>query len=300
MKHVLFGFTAVIASLSASAYVSPTYSQQSAAAPAQVTKPIAKVDELAALVPEKFRKKGTITASVNADVPPVKFIDEDGKIVGLAPDLFVMAAQTLGLEPKLETGAFDAMIPGLQAQRFDMILSMADWKDRQARVTFVDYLKSGVSLVALKESNITVKSRADLCGRSVAISRGTKLQEDIVKIGADCKAAGKKEPEVVTYQDSSTILLALPSKAADLGWVDLTIASYNVNKSDKFEIVYTEYTAPNGMGFLKGEEDMAKAWQAALQYLDKEGHYKAALGKWGLQDDAMPGFPINGGPEPQK
>lgn len=252
---------------------------------------------LSSLVPAAYRERGTITAAVNPDVAPVKFVNDDGQIAGFTPDLLSAAADVLGLKLQLTQSSFDALIPGLSANRFDVLLSLADFPSRHNVVTFVDYLNIGETIVASPSRKLSVKSLDDLCGLQIALPRGTATVEEANRLNTKCVAAGKKPMTIATYPDTNMTLLSLTTNASEAAWVDSPVANYNASKfPQKYQVVYFNYIAPYGIGFGADEKgkQMANAVQQALLKLQKDGVYDQLLKKWGLSPrDARPTFPIN-------
>lgn len=253
---------------------------------------------LAALVPKYYRDKGTLTVGVNPDVAPIKFVDDDGDIVGFTPELLAAAAKELGLKMDLSKASFDAMLPGMAANRFDVLLSLSDFPSRHKAVTFVDYLDMGETVVAAPGHIGTLKSTDELCGLKVALQRGSAAMQTAMKLSGTCEKNGKKPLAISTYQDSNMTLLSVSSGASDVAWIDSPIGYYNQNRfPQKYKVVFFTPVAPYGIGF--GPDDngkqLAAAFQKALQKLQKTGVYDALLKKWGLSPkDAKPSFPING------
>jgi polar amino acid transport system substrate-binding protein len=257
-----------------------------------------KVDPvLAAMVPAFYRDRGTLTAGVNPDVAPIKFVGDDGTIVGFTPDLLSAAADVLNLKLQLTQSSFDALIPGMSAGRFDVLLSMSDFASRHKVVTFVDYLNMGETIVASPERHVSVKSFDDMCGSRVALSRGSATVDESTKISDTCIKEGKKPLTVATYP-AGMALLSLATGASDVAWIDSPVGYYNANKfPQKYEVVYFNPMAPYGIGFGADEKgkQLAAAVQQAMLKLEKDGVYGALIKKWGLSTkDAKPLFPING------
>ena len=253
---------------------------------------------LAAMVPKFYRDRGTLTAGVNPDVAPIKFVDDDGDIAGFTPDLLAAAADVLNLKLRLTQSSFDALIPGLSANRFDVLLSLADFTSRHPVVTFVDYLNMGETIVVSPARPLSMKSLDDLCGLQVALPRGSASMQESAGISERCAKAGKKPLVVATYPDSNMALLSLSTGASEVAWVDSPVGAYNANKfPSKYKIVYFNPVAPYGIGFGVDEKgrQLATAVQQALLKLRRDGVYDMLLKKWGLSPkDAKPLFPING------
>ena len=253
--------------------------------------------ELSALVPEFYRQKQPITVAVNPEIAPVKFIDEDGEVAGFAPDLISAAAKVLGLKIKFAQASFDSLIPGLAANRFDVLLSLGDFPSRHSKVTFIDYLNVGQTIVASSKRQLTLKSLDDLCGMQIALPRGTAPLQRANEVSNKCVADGKKAISIATYPDTNMTLMSLTNEASQAVWIDSPAANYNIKKfPDKYQAVFYYNLSSYGIGF--GVDDngkrLAHAFQQALIKLQKQGFYQSAMQKWGLPaKDGRPTFPVN-------
>ena len=56
---------------------------------------------IAAMVPEDIRPKGSFTVSINPDIAPIKYVDANGKLAGLVPDLLTARRRRYGLGRQL-------------------------------------------------------------------------------------------------------------------------------------------------------------------------------------------------------
>lgn len=296
MKRLnVLALASVVGLLGMSACANPTDNvgaQQSGST--DILAAVQKDDSIAAMLPEEIRQKGSFTVSINADVAPVKFVDGDGKITGLNPELLRAAAKVLGIEAQFQEGTFDAMVPGLEAKRYDAIASVADFVERQTRIDFIDYLKNGTAIIASKDFKQDQVTPNQLCGMSVGYARGTSQQGNLEKFAKDCEAKGASKLEVNGYQSSGAGILSVKSGAANAYWGDLPQMSYNV-KTDPglFKIVYTEQKSVLGIGINKDNTKLRDALRAALLKLVKDGTYDGLLDKWGLKDFGIPGMNVN-------
>ncbi|MFM0721444.1 ABC transporter substrate-binding protein [Paraburkholderia strydomiana] len=272
--------------------VSPAYAEDAANLGAITANPA-----LSALVPEFYRQKQPITVAVNPEIAPVKFIDEDGDVAGFAPDLISAAAKVLGLKIKFVQASFDSLIPGLAANRFDVLLSLGDFPSRHSKVTFIDYLNVGQTIVASPKRQMTLKSLDDLCGMQIALPRGTAPMQRANEVSNKCVADGKKAISIATYPDTNMTLMSLTNEASQAVWVDSPAANYNIKKfPDKYQAVYYYDLSSYGIGFGVDENGkrLAHAFQQALIKLQKQGFYQSVMQKWGLSaKDGRPTFPVN-------
>jgi polar amino acid transport system substrate-binding protein len=256
-----------------------------------------KDDEIAAMVPEDIREKGSFTVAVNPDVAPVKFVDTNGELAGLVPDLLTAAAGVMDLEIDLQKGTFDAMIPGIEANRFEVIGSINDFKERQETIDFIDYLKTGTAIIASADFEQDQLTPADLCGLRVGFGRGTVQQGLLEKASEDCVAAGEEKIASSGYGDGGAALLSVKSGQADAFWGDAQSMLYNAKTSPElYKVVFKDIAGPYGMGINKENSEFRDALRAALLSLVEDGTYDRLLEEWGQQEYAMPELPLNSGP----
>src|SRR5690554_558353 len=64
----------------------------------------------------------TISFAMSGAYPPFNFVNVFGELEGFDVDISVEIANRLDLEPEFVTTAFDTIVGGLQAKRYDTIL----------------------------------------------------------------------------------------------------------------------------------------------------------------------------------
>jgi polar amino acid transport system substrate-binding protein len=257
---------------------------------------IAKSDAIAALVPEEIRDKGTFTVAINPDIAPVKFLDSNGEFAGLIPELLTQAGTVMGLEPTMQQAAFDALVPGLEAQRFDVIASIGDFKERQEKIDFIDYLKTGSALIVSADFEKDKVELSDLCGLKISYVRGTFQQGQIEGVSEDCAAAGKEPLKAAGYGDANAAMLSVKSGQSDGFWGDIQSLLYNAKTSPEiYKVVSHDVAGPYGIGINKEDVEFRDALHAALRSLVENGAYDQLLEKWGQQNLGMPDLPLNTG-----
>ncbi len=283
------GSSSSSSSSSASTSASSTSSAATSADPA-----------VAKLVPASVKSKGTITVAADASYAPNEFIGSDGHtVVGMDPDLVKALAAVMGLKANVVNQTFDSIIPGLTAGKYDVgASSFTDTKARQKQVDFVDYFVAGESFLVKAQGGPTINSLADLCGKTVAVEKGTTEQTDATTQSGKCKAAGKPGVTVLAFPDQNGANLALSSGRAQVGFADSPVAEYQVKKSNgQFKISGPSIAnAPYGLAVPKNS-GLAPPMLAALKVLMKNGQYMTILTHWGIQAGAIPAaqVKINGG-----
>jgi polar amino acid transport system substrate-binding protein len=249
------------------------------------------------LVPASIKSKGTITVAADASYAPNEFFGPDGHtVVGMDADLSKALAATMGLKANVVNATFDAIIPGLAAGKYDMgASSFTDTKAREKIVNFVDYFSAGTSFYTKASGGTPVTGLSDLCGKTVAVEKGTTQETDATAQSAKCKKAGKSGVTVLTFPDQNGANLALSSGRAQLVMADSPPVAYAVKKSGgQFKITGQTYgTAPYGLAIPKSP-GLDKAVLAALKAIMKNGTYSSILAHWGLQSGAISSPKIDG------
>lgn len=253
-------------------------------------------EEISGMVPESLRQAGTFSVAINPDIAPVKFLDDQGEVAGLNPELLEAAGKLMGLEVEFQKASFDALVPGLESQRFDVIASIGDFKERQEKIDFIDYLTTGSALIVATDFEGDEVAEEDLCGMSLSFVRGTYQQGQIEGISEECTSAGADGVEATGYGDANAALLSVNSGQAEGFWGDLQQLAYNEKTSpEKYKVVAEESSGPYGIGINKEDTEFRDALQAALLELVANGTYDQTLEKWGQEDYGMPEMPLNTG-----
>ncbi|MEU6813508.1 ABC transporter substrate-binding protein [Streptomyces sp. NPDC046860] len=265
---------------------------------------------LAKLLPADIRDKGEILVGSDIHYAPVEFKDSSGKVVGIDPDIATALGDQLGVKFTFKEGTFDGLLTGLRSGRFNMAMSaMTDNKNRQEGVDpdtgkkvgegvdFVDYLTAGVSIYTRKGDTKGITDWSDLCGKKLAVQRGT-VSEDLAKQENKKCAAGKKI-HIEPFDDDQQSQTRLRSGGVDAASSDFPVAAYAVKTSGggkDFEVVGDQVeAAPYGIAVAKKDTQLRDALKAALDAIIKNGEYAKILKTWGAQDGAVKEAAVNGG-----
>jgi polar amino acid transport system substrate-binding protein len=249
---------------------------------------------VAKLVPPAIKSKGTLTVAADASYAPNEFFASDGKtVIGMDADLSKALAATMGLKANVVNETFDGIIPGLAAGKYDMgASSFTDNKLREKTVDFVDYFSAGESFFTKASGGAAVSKLSDICGKTVAVEKGTTEETDAQTQSKKC---GGNAVKVLSFPDQNGANLALSSGRAQLGFADSPPAAYAVKKSNgQFKLVGpTIAAAPYGLAIPK-KSGLAQPVLAALKVLMKNGSYMKILTTWGVQAGAITAPKING------
>lgn len=253
--------------------------------------------ELTELLPEDIRDAGVLNIAVDIPFPPMAMYDENNRAVGFDPELGRLLGQKLGIDVSLNKQAFDSVIPSLQANKNDIIMSgMNDTPERQETLSFVDYTYGGFAIAVRKGNPEGITTQRDLCGKTVSVQKAT-VQGDLLR-AMDCDVTVMELPSDL---DAQTALRAGKSDAYS---ADAVVAEYVVattEDGEAFEIVRDPENPAgfnpvySGIGILKGEDELIEAVQRGLQALIDEGTYQEVLERNGIDAYAVESAEINQG-----
>lgn len=253
------------------------------------------------LVPAKYREAGAIDIASDIEYPPFEYYaDDNTTVIGIDKELADEMGKLMGLQMNFVMTAFDAIIPGLAAGKFQVASSaMTDNEERRKTVDFLDYIMSGPGIMVAGGNPKGIKTLDDLCGLSVGVAKGTTEVAHAQEQAKKCKADGKKELTVNIYPGQNQMVLALENGRDSAALLDTTSGSYTASESKgKFEMTGPSYDANPGyfgIVFAKGNGDLIAAFQAAMQKLMDNGKYLEILTKYGQQAGAITKTTINTG-----
>lgn len=269
---------------------------------AAIVAAVAKDDAAAALLPESYAQSGALKVGTNLQFPPHNFYAADGKTpIGFEVDLSASIAKKLGLTASWQDSPFENLITSLQANRVDMtIAAMNDRPDRQEKIDFVNYFRTGIAILVAKGNPDGIAAPEDLCGHTVGVGVGSSQEAWAEGLSGECVAAGKEPIEVVPSNNDQQRLNSVKTgrqtaelnDLANLVWIARTSGGGN-----DFEVVDLPplQAALYGIGVNKENAGLRDAIAAALNSLIADGSYGKILDAWGVSSGAVDEATINQG-----
>jgi polar amino acid transport system substrate-binding protein len=242
---------------------------------------------LTAMLPENNQKNGVIVASDIPYMPWEGYVGETDQPTGFDYDLSQCLAAKLGVPFKFTKVAFDSIILGIQAKKYDVSMSdMYDNAERQKVLDFVDYAEDTTAIITLKGNPKGITNLESLKGLTVGCEKGTTQAALLEELSKTTPMTVKQFP------GQADALLALQAGTIDCDVTDRSTAFYNAETTEKngekvFELVVDPenpdgyYPTPVGMGVLKSNTQLRDALQKALQALIDEGVLKQIADHWG-------------------
>ncbi|MEV4332472.1 ABC transporter substrate-binding protein [Streptomyces sp. NPDC049597] len=261
-------------------------------------------------LPKKYQDSGVIKVGTDAAYAPMEY-EEGGKIVGIDPDIAAAMGKELGVRFEFTSGTFDGLISSLNTGRQDIVMSaMSDTKARQQGlddkgkktgegVDFVDYFNSGVSLLVKKGNPENIKSLDDLCGKKVAVQRGTTYHDTFKKQATKCEQDSKGKLTIEAFDTDAEAQTRVKSGGAVADLNDYPVAAHiakTAGGGNDFEVTGDQTEAgPFGIAVDKDNTQLRDALKDALNAIIKNGEYAKVLEKWDVKDSAVTEATINAG-----
>ena len=228
----------------------------------------AAADEL-----ETLKENGVIRIAMSGAYPPFNFVNDQNEVVGFDPAVGAEIAERMGLEVEIVTTAWDGIIGGLLANKYDAIVgSMTITEERDEVVDFVGPYYSDKRAIFTKPG-AGIASLEDLEDVRVGLTLGETHEA----------WAREKGYNISTYKGLPELLLELENGRVDAIVNDSIAAILAMGeKGQEFEMFADPTTEPFGAGIAirEGNPELAAAMQEALDAMMDDGTYLAIAEEW--------------------
>ena len=232
---------------------------------------------------EAVRKDGTLLLATEGQYAPFNYF-KDQQLAGFEVEVAELVARKMGLKPQWKALGFDALLTGLQQDRWDVaIASHAITDERAKAVTFTaPHYCSGGTIVSMSP---TLRSAADLAGKVIAVQTGTTYAAQVRRL------PGVKS--VKNFPSDTDARSALVSKRVDAMVTDRFVAKELLRKSPGagFHLGDRVTTERIAAAVKRGNTALADAWSQALQAVLADGSYAQVSQKYFQEDIRCPAQP---------
>ena len=254
-----------------------------------------KVDTAASLVPEKYRKAGSVTVGGTMGMAPMLYLGTGDEIIGVEADILKSIGKVLDLDIKITETGPDAFMPGILSDRFQAAAgSITDTKERERKVDFVVYAEYGQGLFSKAGSDVRV-TFDNPCGKSIGVLKGSVQQIQFMpQLANACRKQGRPKPNMKSFPDPNSLFLSARTGRVDAGFLNEISALYQVKHSKgKLEMADTGFGSdPKGIAVGK-KTGLTKPFEAALRVLAKDGALDRIFKRWQIQETALPEPKVN-------
>jgi cystine transport system substrate-binding protein len=222
------------------------------------------------------KARGTLIVGLEGTYPPFNFVDtKTRKLDGFDVDVAKMIANKLGVKVKFVKTEWSAILAGLSAGKFDVIVNQVGITP-QRKKTFdfsVPYVASSPQLILRKDDTADYKGFSDLVGKKLGVGQGSNYET---------LAKAQKGVIVKSYPGAPEYLSDLVSGRIDAALNDQLMTAYLVKTSNLPIRGGAIVGDPkfNGIPFRKGNPKFKAAIDKALEASFKDGEFAKISDKW--------------------
>jgi polar amino acid transport system substrate-binding protein len=244
----------------------------------------------------EIQESGTIRIAVANEIP-YGYVDPSGEALGAGPDVAKALMEQLGIDNiEWVTTNFSSLIPGLQADRFDMVAAeMAILPDRCGQVLFSEPNTSyGEGLLVAEGNPKDIHAYSDFADQpdlKVAIMAGADQLEMMQKLGVS-------EANLVTIAANADAISTVSTGRADAYAATSLTASGLAEQGDGVEVA-ANFTDPvvdgeevrswGGFTFASGNEELRDAVNGALAEFKQTPEWADVLTGYGFTQSDVDG-----------
>lgn len=234
-----------------------------------------------AVADSELVKPGTLVMSTNPTLPPMQFVDSTGVLKGMRITLGEEIAKRLCLKPEYIRIEFSAMIPGLQAGRWDLINTGIFWTEERAKMMqMINYEAQAISISVAKGNPLKVTKPEDLAGRSVGVELGGFEERMLKALDKQLTDKGLKAINIRTFDNFATAYQALRAGQTEATVsIDPTAAEYA--KRGEFDRAL-HGLFPTPVALAMKSKPLADAVVKVLNDMQKDGSYAKLMEEYGL------------------
>jgi cystine transport system substrate-binding protein len=225
---------------------------------------------------DTVKARGTLRIALEGTYPPFNFRDaKTGQLAGYDVDVARLVAARLGLKPDFVTTEWSAILAGLGAGKYDVIVSQVGItpKRQQAFDFSQPYTWSGPQLIVRRNETVEYKSLNELKGKKVGVGQGSVFEQQIRAVpGVDVRS----------YPAAPENLQDLAFGRIDAALNDSLMVAYLL-KNSQLPIragARVGEVARMGIAFQKGSPKFHAALDRALDGARADGSLKQISMKW--------------------
>lgn len=244
---------------------------------------------------ERVQKAGKLTIGLDDSYPPMGFRDPaTNEIIGFDIDMAKLIGEKLGVEIELVPSDWNAIVPSLQTEKFDVIVSgMNMWDERIKEVNFVPYGEADQYIIVRADSEFAKGEYGleDFKSKKIGTQLGSTAAKDLMGMGF---AEGKN---LTLYKTFPEITLDLDNGRIDALAID-SFGAGELIKSGNYKKLLTMEASKDGekgqaaskigIAVRKTDGDLQRAIQKAVDELIADGSLGELSNKWIGSDITAP------------
>ena len=220
-------------------------------------------------------KAKKITIAIPTDFPPYGFVGTDLKPQGLDIDTANYIAAKMGVAIELVPVTSANRIPYLQTKKADLVIATLGKNPDREKVIDFTAAYSPFFQAVFAAKTLSLKSYADLAGKSVGVTRGALEDQELAKVAP----AGV---EVRRFEDNNATVSAFLAGQVQAIATGASVAGNMMAKNPQANAEYKLLLkdSPNFIGVGKGEDKLRLKVNEILAEAKKSGDMDKMAMKW--------------------
>ena len=224
---------------------------------------------------------GSLTMSTNPTLPPLQFVDSSGALKGMRIELGTEIAKRLCLKADYVKIEFDAMIPGLQGGRWDMINTGIFFTPARVKLMYmIPYESQAISISIANQDKGKVAKIEDLAGKAVGVEIGGFEETQTHALDATLKKEGLQGLTIRTFNTFAIAYQALKAGQVDAVTSIDGVAKEYQDRGDFVRAISGLNPSPVALAFKS--KPLADAVKSVLDDMKKDGSYDKLFAAYGL------------------
>ncbi len=220
-------------------------------------------------------KAKKITIAVQTDFPPYGFVSTDMKPQGLDIDMATYIATKLGVALELAPVTSANRIPYLQSRKAELVIATLGKNPEREKVIDFTAAYSPFFQAVFASKSLSIKSFADLAGKSVGVTRGAIEDQELTKLvpaDADVKRFEDNNATVSSFISGQVQVIATGASVAG------NLMAKNPQLNTEYKLLLKD--SPNFIGVAKGEDKLRLKVNEILAEAKKSGDIDKMAVKW--------------------
>ncbi|MCF8209634.1 MAG: transporter substrate-binding domain-containing protein [Rhodoferax sp.] len=224
-----------------------------------------------------------LKVAIDPTYEPFTFKTADGKPTGFDVDIATALCEQIKRKCEFVEQVWDSMIPGLNAKKYDVIISsMSITDERLKEVDFTDKYYNTPSRIVVKKS-VTYTEPASIKGKKIGVLKGSTQEKYAM---GDLKPAGVV---VNSYEAQDQVYLDIKSGRLDgtvADFMEVTGGFLSKPEGANYQLVGPDLKMPQyfgygaGIALRKGEDKLKGELNAAIKTIRGNGSYKTINDKY--------------------
>lgn len=220
-------------------------------------------------------KAKTIKIALPTDYPPYGFVGVDLQPQGLDVDMAKLIADKLGVKLQMVPVISANRIPYVQTKQVHLVISTLGKNPEREKVIDFTHAYSPFFQAVYGPKNLSIKTFADLGGKTIAVAKGAMEEQELTKVGPATM-------DFKRYEDQAATTAAFVAGQAQVIATSVSNAGLMAQKNPQlgaeFKLLIKD--SPNFIGVAKGEDALRTKVNEIIVAAKADGTIDKMSQKW--------------------